>query len=175
MEYNKQSEYGRDERQKTLKAVLHYFYQDNTKSGSHCRYNLQYHLVWIPKYRRGFLEGEIAGRLKQILKEIGDEYRIRIIAMEVMPDHVHMLIDAPPKYAPSKIAQIFKGISSRRLRQEFLEVIKRYIWKEGTLWAVGYYIRSVGDNISMEIVREYIRNQKTEKDLPQYLQGSLFE
>jgi putative transposase len=46
--------------------------------------------------------------------------------MEVMPDHVHMLIDAPPKYAPSKIAQIFKGISSRRLRQEFLDVIKRY-------------------------------------------------
>src|SRR5829696_4645552 len=94
------------ERQKTLKAVLHYFYQDNTKSGAHCRYNLQYHLVWVPKYRRSFLEGDIAERLKQILKEIGDEYRIRIIAMKVMPDRVHMLIDAPPKYAPSKIAQI---------------------------------------------------------------------
>jgi len=96
------------ERQKTLQAVLHYFYQDNTKSGSHCRYNLQYHLVWIPKYRRSFLEGKIAERLKQILKEIARDYHIQIIAMEVMPDHVHMLIDAPPKYAPSKIAQIFK-------------------------------------------------------------------
>ncbi|MBA3320641.1 MAG: IS200/IS605 family transposase [Pyrinomonadaceae bacterium] len=72
------------ERQKTLKAVLHYFYQDNTKSGSHCRYSLQYHLVWIPKYRRSFLVGEIAERLKQILKEIARDYRIRIIAMEVI-------------------------------------------------------------------------------------------
>lgn len=76
-------------RQKTLKAVLHYFYQDNTRSGSHCRYSLQYHLVWIPKYRRSFLVGEIAERLKQILKEIARDYRIRIIAMEVMPDHIH--------------------------------------------------------------------------------------
>ena len=97
------------ERRKTLKAVLHYFYQDNTRSGSHCRYSLQYHLVWIPKYRRSFLVGEIAERLKQILKEIARDYHIRIIAMEVMPDHVHMLVEAPPKYAPAKIVQLFKG------------------------------------------------------------------
>ncbi len=87
--------------------------------------------------------GEIAERLKQILKEIACDYRISIIAMEVMPDHIHMLVEAPPKYAPAKIVQIFKGISSRRLRQEFLDVIKKYIWKEGTLWAIGYYIGSV--------------------------------
>ncbi len=97
------------DRQKTLTAVLHYFYQDNTRSGSHCRYSLQYHLVWIPKYRRGFLVGDIAERLKQILKEIARDYRIRIIAMEVMPDHIHMLVEAPPKYAPAKIVQLFKG------------------------------------------------------------------
>lgn len=147
-------------RQETLKAVLHYFYQDNTKSGSHCRYSLQYHLVWIPKYRRSFLVGEIAERLQQILKEIAHDYRIHIIAMEVMPDHVHMLIEAPPKYAPAKIVQIFKGISSRRLRQEFLDVIKRYIWKEGTLWAIGYYIGSVGSGVTTELIKEYIQNQK---------------
>ena len=94
---------------------------------------MQYHLVWIPKYRRSFLVGEIAERLKQILKDIAFEYKIKIIAMEVMPDHVHMLIDAPPKYAPAKLAQLFKGISSRRMRQEFLDVIKKYVWKEGTL------------------------------------------
>ena len=61
------------ERQKTLKADLHYFYQDNTKSGSHCRYSLQYHLVWIPKYRRSFLVGEIAERLKQS-RRLQEEY-----------------------------------------------------------------------------------------------------
>jgi putative transposase len=167
------------DRQKTLKAVLHYFYQDNTRSSSHCRYSLQYHLVWIPKYRRSFLAGEIAERLKQILKEIAHNYHIHIIAIEVMPDHVHMLVEAPPKYAPAKIVQLFKGISSRRLRQEFLGVIKKYIWKEGTLWAVGYYIGSVSDNVTTELVKEYIKNQKS-KDAqptqkPEYIQASFFD
>ncbi|HEX8072523.1 MAG TPA: IS200/IS605 family transposase [Pyrinomonadaceae bacterium] len=168
------------DRQETLKAVLHYFYRDNTKSGSHCRYSLQYHLVWIPKYRRSFLVGEIAERLLQILREIAHDYRIHIIAMEVMPDHVHMLVEAPPKYAPAKIVQLFKGISSRRLRLEFLDEIKKYIWKEGTLWAIGYYIGSVGDGVTTELVKEYIQNQKAkDKELkqacsPAYVQASLF-
>jgi putative transposase len=164
----------KDERQETLKAVLHYFYQDNAKSSSHSRYSLQYHLVWIPKYRRSFLVGELADRLKQILKEIAFDYRINIIAMEVMPDHIHMLIEAPPKYSPAKLAQIFKGISSRQMRKEFLDVIKKYIWKDGTLWAVGYYVGSVSDNATTQIVREYIKNQKSEEKEPQYTQGYLF-
>ncbi len=112
--------------------------------------------------------------MKQILKEIAREYRIRIVVMEVMPDHVHMLIEAPPKYAPSKLAQIFKGISSRRMRQEFLDVIKRYIWKDGTLWAIGYYIGSVSDAVTTDLVREYINNQKSEIE-PQFTQGCLFD
>ena len=151
---------GQTDRRETLKAVLHYFYRDNTKSGSHCRYSLQYHIVWIPKYRRSFLVGEIAERLLEILREIARDYRIHIIAMEIMPDHIHMLVEAPPKYAPAKIVQLFKGISSRRLRQEYLDVIKKYIWKEGTLWAIGYYIGSVGDGVTTELVKEYIQNQK---------------
>ncbi len=159
-------------RQETLKAVLHYFYQDNTRAGSLCRYNLKYHIVWITKYRRSFLTGELAARLRQILIEIAGEYQFHIIAMEVMPDHIHMLVEAPPKYAPAKIVQIFKGISSRRLRQEFLHVIKRYIWKEGTLWAVGYYIGSVGDGVTTELIREYINNQKAQALT--HTQGSLF-
>jgi putative transposase len=154
-------------RQEILKAVLHYFYQDNTRSGSHCRYNLKYHLVWITKYRRSFLVGEMAERLLEILSQIAHDYDFHIIAMEVMPDHIHMLVEAPPKYAPAKIAQIFKGVSSRRMRQEFLKIIKRYVWKEGTLWAVGYYIGSVGDGVTTELIREYIENQKSEEDGPQ--------
>ncbi len=116
-------------RQETLKAVLHYFYQDNTHSGSHCRYNLKYHLVWCPKY------------------------------------------------APAKVVQIFKGISSRRMRQEFLDIIRVYIWKEGTLWAVGYYVGSVGDGVTTELIREYINNQKAEAENPTTsasTQGKLF-
>jgi len=164
----------KDERQETLKAVLHYFYQDNAKSSSHSRYSLQYHLVWIPEYRRSFLVGELADRLKQILKEIAFDYRINIIAMEVMPDHIHMLIEAPPKYSPAKLAQIFKGISSKQMRKEFLDVIKKYIWKDGTLWAVGYYVGSISNNATTQIVREYIKNQKSEEKELQYTQGYLF-
>lgn len=165
-------------RQETLKAVLHYFYQNNTHSGSHCRYNLKYHLVWCPKYRRSFLTGKIAARLHQILSEIARDYRFRIIAMEVMPDHIHLLVEVPPKYAPAKVVQIFKGILSRRMRQEFLDIIQRYIWKEGTLWAVGYYVGSVGDGVTTELIREYINNQKVEAANPTMTsastQGKLF-
>jgi REP element-mobilizing transposase RayT len=61
------------------------------------------------------------------------------------------------------IVQIFKGISSRRIRQEFLDVIKQYIWKQGTLWATGYYIASVADRVTTEVVEEYIKNQKSKE------------
>jgi putative transposase len=99
--------------------------------------------------------------------------------MKVMPDHIHMLVEAPPKYAPAKIVQLFKDISSRRLRLEFLDVIKKYIWKEGTLWAIDYYIGSVSDQVTTELVREYIRNQKSKdekiKQKPEYVRAIFFD
>ena len=153
-------------RQETLKAVLHYFYQDNTLSGAHCRFNLKYHLVWIPKYRRRLLVGKLAARLSQILFQIAEEFGFKIIAHEVMPDHVHLLVEAPTKYSPAQIAQYFKGVSSKLMRQDFPDEIKRYIWKEGTLWARGYYIASVADNATTEVVKEYINNQKIEGKEP---------
>jgi putative transposase len=147
-------------RQETLKAVLHYFYQDNTRSGSHSRHNLKYHLVWITKYRRSFLVGALATRLSQIINEIACEYGFHIIAHEIMPDHVHLLFEAPPKHAPARVVQIFKSISSRKMRQEFLDVITKHVWKDGTLWARGYYIGSVADGVTTEVIQEYINNQK---------------
>jgi len=150
-------------RQETLKAVLHYFYQNRTKSGAHSRYDLKYHLVWITKYRRSFLEGQMEIRLRQILTDISSEYDFHIIAQEIMPDHIHMLIEAPPKYPPATIARIFKSISSRKMRQEFPDAIRQFIWKDGTLWAQGYYIASVAQGVTAEIVEEYINNQKFEK------------
>lgn len=147
-------------RQETLKAVLHYFYQDNTRSGSHSRYNLKYHLVWITKYRRSLLVGKLAIRLQSILADIAHEYGFKIIVHEVMPDHVHMLIEARPTDAPVRIVQILKSISARKMREEFLDTIQKHIWKEGTLWAVGYYIASVADGVTTEVIQEYIKNQK---------------
>ena len=74
----------------TLKAVLHYFYSDNTRSSSHCRHNIKYHFVWIPKYRREVLVGRIPARLKELLEEIARNYGLKIITQEIMPDHVHI-------------------------------------------------------------------------------------
>ena len=148
------------QRFETLKAVLHYFYRDNARSGAHSRHSIKYHLIWIPKYRREVLVGEIPKRLKQILEEIAKAYELKIIAQEIMPDHVHVLVEASPKYSPSKIVQIFKSISSKMLREEFLPQLKKLIWKEGVLWARGYYVASVSDGATTEMVREYISTQK---------------
>jgi len=151
-----------EKRQKTLKAVLDYFYQENTRSGSHSRYNLKYHVVWITKYRRSFLVGKLAERLQSIIGDIAHKYGFRVIVHEVMPDHIHMLIEARPTDAPATIVQIFKSVSSRKMREEFLNTIQEHIWKEGTLWAAGYYIATVADGVTTEVIREYIENQKSE-------------
>ena len=101
--------------------------------------------------------------MRQILTDISQEYGFNIIAQEVMPDHVHLLVEVPPKFAPADIAKIFKSISARKMREEFLDVIRQYIWKEGTLWAQGYYIASVADGVTTGVVKEYIENQKLEE------------
>lgn len=116
------------QRFETLKAVWHYFYRDNTRSGSHCRYAIKYHFVWIPKYRKEVLVGRIPARLKEILHEVARNYKLKIIALEVMPDHVHILVEAPPIHSPTKIVQLFKSISSKKVREEFLPQIRQHIW-----------------------------------------------
>ena len=107
------------------------------------------------------LTEEISQRLKQILKEIAAQYQFIVIASEVMPDHIHLLIEAPPKYSPSNIVKTIKSISSRKLREEFREHIKKYIWKDDALWAKGYYLATLADSVTTDIVKEYINNQKS--------------
>jgi len=118
-------------------------------------YNLNYHLVWCPKYRRRVLIGRVADRLRELLNEIADQYGFEILAYEVMPDHVHLFVSAPPKYSPANLAKLFKGISSRRLRQELSEPIHNHIWKLGILWSPSYYVGTAG-NASGEVIRWYI-------------------
>ena len=109
--------------------------------------------------------------LKQVLTQIAKEHGFTIIAQEVMPDHIHMLIEAQPKWAPAKIVGILKGVSSRAMRKEFLSFIRKSIWKEHTLWARGYYVSCVGNTVTTEIVKAYIENQKKEAPC---IQGELF-
>lgn len=130
-----------------------------TKKTPHAVYVINYHLVWIQRYRKKVLIGKIAERLKELLSEIASQYGFQIVAVEVMPDHVHLFVSAPPKFAPAEIVRLFKGITSRRLMQEFAYLRRQYWGDKATVWAESYYVGTVG-HVSAETIQRYIENQK---------------
>lgn len=120
------------------------------KSTRYAHYNLNYHLVWIPKYRRSVLKGEVAEHLKKAFRDIAEENDMEVISAEVEPDHVHLFVSAPPRYSPAKLVNIFKGATSRRLRNRFPDLRTG----EG-LWTRTYYAGTAG-NVTTETVQRYI-------------------
>lgn len=118
-------------------------------------FSLKYHIVWCPKYRRKVLVEDVAQRLKQLLYEKANEHDMQIHSLEIMPDHVHLFIEADPTYAIAGITNILKGYSSRVLRQEFPSLKSRL----PSLWSRSYYAGTVG-NVSAETIKKYIENQK---------------
>ncbi len=125
----------------------------------HSAYVINYHLVWIPRYRKKVLIGRIAERLKELLSEIASQYGFRIVAVEVMPDHVHLFVSAPPKFAPAEIVRLFKGITSRKLKKEFESLRRQYWGEHATLWAEGYYVGTAG-HVSAETIKRYIEESQ---------------
>ena len=132
----------------------------------HAVYDLKYHLVWIPKYRKQILTGDVAGYLKEVFIHIAEEYGFAIDTMEVVEDHVHIFMEAPPRYAPAEVVQIMKSISGRELFKKFPK-IRKQLWA-GELWNDGYFVRSVGDKVTADIIRKYIKYQSHE-DSPSQL------
>ena len=128
------------------------------KRTHHAVYDLKYHLVWIPKYRKSLLLGSIEKRLKELFYEIAEEHGFEILEMELMPDHVHLFVSAAPRWAPGKIVSTFKAITSKIIFEEFPQV-KKKLWG-GHLWSAGYYAGSVGDKITAETIKRYIRHQR---------------
>ena len=120
-------------------------------------YSLQYHIVWCTKYRRKVLTAGADEDCKQLLLDLAEEYSFRIPAMEVMPDHVHVLIDAKPQFYISDMVKIMKGTLARRLFLLHPEM-KEKLWG-GHLWNPSYCVVTVSDR-SREQVEEYIRSQK---------------
>lgn len=118
-------------------------------------YNIGYHLIWCPKYRRKVLVNAVETRLKELLIAKAAELGLTIETMEVMPDHVHLFIKSPPTLAPHFIVQQLKGYTSYQLRKEFPTLKSRL----PTLWTRSYYCESIG-HISEEIVKRYIEDQK---------------
>ncbi len=128
------------------------------RASAHAVYDLKYHFVWVPKYRRGVLVGEVAEAAEEILMRVAEAYDIEIDEMEVMPDHVHLFLLAPPRHAPARVAQILKSLSARELFQRY-PWLRQKLWG-GEFWGDGYFVRTVGDEVTAEVVRKYIRYQK---------------
>jgi putative transposase len=118
-------------------------------------YNLGYHIIWSPKYRRKVLTGNIERRLKELLYEKATELELKIEKMEIMPDHVHLFVKASPVDSPHFIVQQLKGYSSHQLRREYPDLLNL-----PSLWTRSYYCESVG-HISEDTVKKYIEDQKT--------------
>ena len=123
----------------------------------HAVYDLKYHLVWVPKYRKLILQGKLALRLRELFAEISERYDWELEEVAVVADHVHLFVSAPPRHAPARIVQIYKSISARLIFQEFPE-IKRHLWG-GELWNDGYFVRSVGDQVTANVIKRYVRAQ----------------
>lgn len=128
------------------------------KHGSHSTFDLKYHLVFCTKYRYRILTGQIAIRVREIIREVCTSNYADVVSGNITPDHVHMLISMPPSMSLSKLVQYIKGKSSRKLFQEFELLRKRY-WGQH-LWARGYFAVTIG-NVNALDVQRYIEEQGT--------------
>ena len=133
---------------------------NNYHSASHCKYLIQYHIVWCPKFHFKVLKNGIDIKLKQILENICFKYKYIIKTIEVMPDHIHLFIDCPHTVAPCDVVRTLKSISAIELFKIYPE-LKKFYARCGVLWSRGYFISSIG-HISEETVKKYIQEQKNE-------------
>jgi len=118
-------------------------------------YNLNLHFVWCPKYRKPVLVGRVADRLRELIVEKSAQLGVEVLALEVMPDHVHLFLAVPPTDAPQFYANQFKGHTSRILRLEFPHLKSTL----PSLWSRSYYVGSAG-HVSSETIEKYIANQR---------------
>ncbi len=130
---------------------------EHYRTGSHSRFDIKYHFVWVTKYRKGILTGFVGVRLREVVREVCRTNEIEILQGAVSADHVHVLLSCPPNLSPSKIMQYIKGKSSRKLLMEFKHLQKQYWGRH--LWARGYFVATSG-NVTDEAIMEYIRQQE---------------
>ena len=125
------------------------------RSSRNVYYACTYHVVWCPKYRRKVLVEAVAERLEQIIREVCQEHQTEVLNLEVMPDHVHVLVSCDPHFGIHRLVKLIKGRSSRLLRQEFPPLTTRM----PTLWTNSYFVSTVG-GAPLSVIKQYIENQK---------------
>ncbi|QOJ79310.1 IS200/IS605 family transposase [Infirmifilum lucidum] len=132
------------------------------RSTRHVKYWCAYHFVWVPKYRRDVLINGVREYAREVLSQILKELGCEPLALEVMPDHVHVFTICPPRHSPSYVARYLKGKSARKILQKFPELRARV--KSGKLWSRSYFVATVG-NVTADVVRKYVEEQwKHEED-----------
>ena len=143
----------------TLSRSWLYTIDMNTKitytSNHNVYYSCKYHVVWCPKYRRKVLVEQIAAQLEQIIREVCEEHQSEILSLEIMPDHVHLLVECDPQFGIHRLVRRIKGRSSRFLRQEFPKLKTQM----PTLWTNSYFVSTVG-GAPLSVNKQYIENQK---------------
>lgn len=125
------------------------------KTNNNVVYSCKYHVVWCPKYRRKVLVDGVDARLKTLVEEICAESHFDIIEMEIMPDHVHLLIEVDPQYGIHRAIKLIKGRTSKVLRQEFPWLKSRL----PSLWTNSYFVSTVG-GAPLSVIKQYIEEQK---------------
>ena len=131
---------------------------DDEESLSHARWECKYHVVFIPKYRRKALYVELRRHLGEVFRKLADRKESRIEEGHLMPDHVHILISIPPKYAVSQVIGFIKGKSAIHLARVYGERKRNFAGQH--FWARGYFVSTVGRD--ERVIREYIKRQEEE-------------
>ena len=127
------------------------------RTGRHCVFALHVHLVFVTKYRRKVLSAAAHETLRELFRSICEDFEARLVEANGEDDHVHVLVEYPPKVAVSKLVNSLKGVSSRRLRQLHPEIAHRYY--QGVLWSSSYFAASCG-GAPLSIIRQYVENQR---------------
>ena len=131
---------------------------------SACRhgvYDTRYHLVWAPKYRKWVLHGAVRERIRELCLEIAAHHGFEIEELEVDTNHVHVFLSVPPQYSIGQVVGLLKAVSALEIRAGFPEVRKQ-LWG-GEFWADRYLARTVGDTVTVDVIRKYIRLHEAKK------------
>ena len=145
--------------------------RDSVNSLSHRKWNCKYHIVFAPKYRRKVFYGEKRREIGEILRTLCNWKKIRIVEAEVCPDHVHMLVEIPPKVAVGEFMGYLKGKSTLMIFERHANM--KYKYGRRCFWAKGYYVSTVGGNKAA--IEKYIRNQETEDQIMDQLSFKEYE
>jgi len=131
------------------------------RHGAHTVFRIHIHLVWVTKYRKPILTGEVGLRVRELIREICGHHEVTIIKGHISKDHVHLFVSVPPRVTISRLVQMLKGKSSFKLMQEFSHLRQKFWGRH--LWARGYFCVSSG-NVTDEVIKEYIENQSHDQD-----------